>query len=98
MMQGMPVPRLKVREEDKKIMFLVYKIISQGGLAGKLRLEVPNLDDKALALFLVLFFQLDELVAITNFFGSASRCSTKVRHHPRSKSIIFDLELFLGRL
>lgn len=68
MMQGMSVPRLKVREEDKKIMFLVYKIISQGGLAGKLRLEVPNLDDKALAFFLVLFFQLYELVAITNFF------------------------------
>lgn len=48
-------------------MFLIYEIISQGGFAGKLCLKVPNLDDKALALFLVLFFQLDELVAITIF-------------------------------
>jgi hypothetical protein len=69
-MLRMPVPRLKVREENKQIMFLVYKIISQGGLAGKLRLEVPNLDDKALALFLVLFFQLDKLVAIAKLLFS----------------------------
>jgi hypothetical protein len=47
-------------------MFLVYEIISQGGLAGKLRLEVPNLDHKALALLLVLFFQFDKLVAVTS--------------------------------
>jgi len=69
-MLRMSVPRLKVREENKQIMFLVYKIISQGGLAGKLRLEVPNLDNKALALFLVLFFQLDKLVAIAKLLFS----------------------------
>lgn len=68
MIEKMPVPSLKVREENKKIMFLIYEIISQGRLAGKLCLEVPNLDDKAFALLLVLFFQLDELVAIANFF------------------------------
>jgi len=75
MMQDILSPRFKVRKENEKIMFLEHKIISKGRLAGKLRLEIPNLDDEAFALFLVLLFQVFELATVTKD-RSVPRCDT----------------------
>jgi hypothetical protein len=85
-MQGI-LPRFKVRKENEKILLLEHKVISQGRLAGKLGLEISNLNDEALTLFLVLLFQLVELTTVTKI-RSAQRCSTQARHHLHSIRMI----------
>jgi len=75
MMQDILSPGFKVRKENEKIMLLEHKITSKGRLAGELRLEIPNLDDEAFALFLVLLSQVFELATVTKD-RSGPRCDT----------------------
>ena len=87
-MQEILLPRFKVRKENEKIFLLEHKIVSQGRLAGKLGLEVPNLDDKALALLLVLLFQLVELTTITKNCSAPKPSIQACRHLHSTRTIL----------